>query len=232
MGIYKFLIPLIICISLTACGISDDARRPDETKRPAETVSENENDPVDVFQAIAEDKEFDGKSLIWDGEKAQIVDDELDSRDVLDGRYGEFELVTLETGIGFDLVLPKTSHNSDLFMSSEYPPVDTDDEFSIETQDRFLSLKKEGAGTFDQKAAELSSGGGLMESDSSAIKSETGHKLFTGIIKTTSGENMAGFLLLINGEDSVYTFRYAGLGNYSDIRVEAFSAIRRLLNQF
>ena len=143
----------------------------------------------------------------------------------MDGRYGEFELVTLETRIGFDLVLPKTSHNSDLFMSSEYPPVDTDDEFSIETQDRFLSLKKEGAGTFDQKAAELSSGGGLMESDSSAIKSETGHKLFTGIIKTTSGENMADSCssstekirsTLSDMQDSEIT-RYPG---------RAFSAIR------
>lgn len=72
----------------------------------------------------------------------------------------------------------------------------------------------------------------LIESSNEAINSEMEHKLFTGIINTTSGEDMIGFLLLIPGEDSVYLFRYAGIGNYSDIRVEAFNAMRRFLNQF
>lgn len=226
------LIITITCICLTGCGNTGKTGKGNGTVLPDEPGIYNNNDQVDILQVIAEDKEFDGKSVIWDGEKVQVVDDELDNRNVMDGRYGEFEFVTLKTKLGFDLVLPNTGHNSDLFLADKYPVIDTDDEYNIETPGRFLSIKRESIDSFNQKEAELLSDQELIESSNEAINSEMEHKLFTGIINTTSGEDMIGFLLLIPGEDSVYLFRYAGIGNYSDIRVEAFNTMRRFLNQF
>jgi|GEM_PF-1794410 len=233
MKIFKLLmISALICISFSGCFIPDKANKGNRNVPPDETGVTNINGHIDIHKAIAEDKEFDGKSIIWDGKTAKIVNDELDIRDVMDGRYGEFELVTLETGLGFDLFIQNTGQNSDLFMSDKYPPSDNADEYSIETPGRFLSIKKESPGTFDRKTSELSSDKDLTESDSDVIKSETEHRLFTGIIKTDSGEDMIGFLLLIPAEDAVYSFKYAGIGNYSDIRAEAIDTMTRLLNQF
>jgi hypothetical protein len=73
-----------------------------------------------VLDAISQDQEFDRKSIIWDGENMQTVYDELDSKGILDGRYGEFRLVHMETQLGFTLICPDTGNNSKLFETDKY----------------------------------------------------------------------------------------------------------------
>lgn len=117
-------------------------------------------------------------------------------------------------------------------ITDKYPPVDSADEYSIGTPGRLLSIKMKNADSYDQKAAGFSSGHDFTEMGINVIKSENENKLFTGIIKTASGEDMIRFLLLISKEEPVYLSKYAGIGNYSDIRFKAYSIIRRFSNQF
>lgn len=183
-----------------------------------------------VLKFISKDKLYDRKSVVWDGNGAQVVYDELDSRSVLDGRYGPFEAVRLETALGAALMGIKTNNNDGLFSADTIPEVDDSSEYRLEISNRYLSLKKSDGSGYTTQAEALSADTGLMELDGTAFKSETEYRLFTGIIGTESGSDMIGFRLLSKGSDgSIYCLTYAGLGNYSDIKTEADEVIRSLL---
>lgn len=58
-----------------------------------EKVHTSEITIQNVIDAILRDQEFDRKSIIWDGKSVQTVYDVPDSKDILDGRFGQFRLI-------------------------------------------------------------------------------------------------------------------------------------------
>ncbi len=75
----------------------------------------------------------------------------------------------------------------------------------------------------------MSSDSGLMELVDK-ISNNIENRLFTGTIDTALNEKMIGFKLLAkSSEKTAYCLTYAGLGNYSDIEVEAINMFRTFL---
>jgi len=187
----------------------------------------------DILQAISEDKPYDGKSIMWDGSKIHVIEDELDSKDILDGRSGPFMIERIETSLGIELRSFCTMHNSELISGLEFPDVDSSGEYRIETFDRYLSLKKYGKEEYESLLEALSRNSGLIEAENGmTIAGNNSHKTFSGLIETESGTVMIGYILLVKGSgDNAYSLAYAGIGNYSDIQVEASQIMNSFLDR-
>lgn len=177
----------------------------------------------DVLKAVSEDRLYDKKSILWDGSKMQVITDELDSGDILDGRFGPFMRVKIETALGITLYSFSTMHNKELFSGSWNPAADNSEEYSIETENRYLSLKKYRKDEYGLLLEVFSKDAGLIELENGSIMTaDNSQRIFSGLIETLSGTVMIGYLLLSTGSgDNTFSLVYAGLGNYSDIQVEA-----------
>lgn len=137
-----------------------------------------------------------------------------------------------ETSLGLTLICPDTGKNSKLFETDKYPPADGPDVYRIETPDRFMMLEKRNSNDYAAQVEMLSADLRLIRLDKKITNNETEHEIFTGLINTVSNADMIGFVLLApDGNDAMYTLTYAGIGNYSDIRIEALNIMRSFLNR-
>ncbi len=166
---------------------------------------------------------------MWDGNKVTIINDSLDSEEILDGRSGPYPHERTETKLGILLEYPITGYNRELFDTEKYPATDSENEYIAETPERYLLIQKSSPESYSQLEDELSANTDLMEVQEKVIRTQRNYKLFAGSIKTIGGKNMIGYILITPDMDqSVYCIKYAGLGNFSDIEVESFG----IMNDF
>ena len=185
-----------------------------------------------VLHAISEDKFYDKKSILWDGSTMQVITDELDSKDILDGRFGPFMTIRIETLLGINLYSFCTIHNNDLFSSSAVPDANNSEEYRIETENRFLFIKKHKKDECESLQKAFSDDVRLIELENhGASAPNIFHRKFSGLVETSSGKIMIGYVLLTAelGNNS-YSLVYAGIGNYTDIQVEANQILRSFLD--
>lgn len=193
--------------------------------KPGSLKEKKDPKEMSILEAIAQDKEYDGKSIVWDGEKACIIYDELDSRAILDGRAGPFPHVWYETKLGITLNISDTGLNSSLFDSDQYPPTDSEGEFAIETPERYLSVVKSSQDSYSKLEEELLNDAELMEINEKGL-SERDYRVFAGKIRTPQDKDMIGVIVITPDVDgSVFCIKYAGIGNYSDISTEGLGMI-------
>jgi hypothetical protein len=155
-----------------------------------------------------------------------ITYDRLDSRSILDGRAGPFPHELYETKLGITLSIANTGLNSNLFDRGQYPPTDSEEEYMIETPERYLSVEKSSPDSYSRLEEELLNDTGLMEIDKEGL-SERDYRAFAGKIKTPQDKDMIGVIVITPDVDkSVFCIKYAGIGNFSDITTEGFGMIR------
>ncbi len=220
------ILTLLTLVSITGC---NNNSIPDRKKKdPPDELPDSkiENKELSILEAISQDKKFDGKGIMWDGDRVKIVDDELDFEDIVDGRAGPFARERFETEFGVTLTIANTPYNSNLFDSEHYPAIDTDVEYLIETPERYLSVRIRDSDSYSQLEDELTKDAELMEVYENRI-SQRDYRIFAGKIKTSKGKDMIGFILITPDVDhSVFCIRYAGFGNYSDIQTEGYGFMR------
>lgn len=198
--------------------------------RILEMTSISNNAFENVIKAIQEDRKNDEKSLIWDGNQATIIQDELDSENIMDGRSGEFRIYNLQTAAGITLPCFVSKNNSELGQYQDHLLVNDECEFKVETSNRYLSLIKLDINAYNEKKNSSLNDPLLIEpTDKRAFGLEESTVL-TGIINTESNKNMIGFRLYVKGsKDDAFCLTYAGFGNYSDIKVEAANMFRMFM---
>ena len=213
------LLTLVLVAGCSNNFISDRKKNNPPPDPPKPTI---EDKNLSILEAISQDKEFDGKGIMWDGDKVKIIDDELDSKDIVDGRSGPFALERVETKLGVTLTIFNTPYNSNLFDSEHYPATDTEEEYMVETPERYLSVRISNSDSYSRLEDELTKDTELVEVYEKGI-SQRDYRIFTGKIKTPNNKDMIGFILITPDVDrSVFCIKYAGFGNYSDIQVEGY----------
>lgn len=213
---------LLTLVSMTGCSNNSipERKRNDPPSELPDTKIEGKE--LSILEAISQDKDFDGKGILWDGEKVEIIDDELDYEDILDGRAGPFYHELIETKLGATLTISNTPYNSNLFDSEHYSATDSEEEYMVETPERYLSVRKSNSDSYSQLEDEFSKDKELMEVYEESI-SQRDFRIFTGKIKTPNGKDMIGVILITPDVDrSVFCIKYAGFGNYSDIQSEGY----------
>lgn len=177
-----------------------------------------------VLELIREDAEGDGKSVMWDGEKAWLETDELDVPGLLDGRAGMRSAVFYDTAVGVQLTL---AGEDNLLASLDHIISDSAETFVAESPARFLSVcrQPEGAGTKKTDSDEEC----VRETAVNVPGMETLQELETGLYRTEGERVMIGFSAgCRNSNGELCRVVYAGIGNYSDIRLEAGILMKRL----
>ncbi|HEX2947950.1 MAG TPA: hypothetical protein VHT96_18580, partial [Clostridia bacterium] len=128
-----------------------------------EAVEARGKELTNVLQAILKERKFNGKSIEWDGIQATLVRDELDDKNILDGRSGLFEVKEIDTATGITLYSFSTPNNEDLFSEGSLPVVDNPEEYILKSSNRYLSLKKQDITNYDALAEESSTDTQLIE---------------------------------------------------------------------
>lgn len=163
-----------------------------------------------TLEMFKNDKYYDRKSLVFENGVLSEVKDELDRENVPEGRLGEFMSITVKAKPGVAIRLPVTKKSESLETAVEAE--NSDRAYRIETLDRYLSFEKISATDISTAEGELSSDGDLVRVCDST---------YFGFVKTFDGASMIGVVKVVcrqNGE--VYILKYAGLGNFTDIRME------------
>lgn len=217
------LLSFIFIAGCSIPSITGSNNKPDPLQAiPEPNIEPNE---LTILEAIAQDKEYDKKSIVWDGEKAVIIYDQLDSRDILDGRAGPFWHEHYDTKLGISLEVADTGLNSSLFDRGQYPLTDSEEEFMVETPERYLSVIKSDPDSYGLLEDEFSKDTELMEVYEKGL-SQRDYRVFAGKIKTPQGKDMIGVILITPDIDkSVFCIIYAGFGNFSDIQSEGYGMI-------
>ena len=177
-----------------------------------------------VLELIHEDAEGDGRSVMWDGEKAGRGPDELDAPGLLDGRAGMRSAVFYDAEVGVQLTL---AGEDNLLASLDTVISDSAEAFIAESPTRFLSVcrQQEGAAAEKTDADERS----MREEAVNVPGMEKLQKLETGLYLTEGERVMIGFSTCCrNSNGELCRVVYAGIGNYSDIRMEAGTLMKRL----
>lgn len=165
-----------------------------------------------TLEMFKNDKYYDRKSLVFENGILSEVKDAADRENVPEGRFGEFMSKKVKTKLGVTLRLPVTKSSKSLENAVEAE--NSDREYRIETDDRFLSIEKLSLSAPSEAEAELSADCDLVKT------AEDDYSRF-GFVRTTKGETMIGIVNLIcRSGDEVYLLKYAGTGNFTDIRME------------
>lgn len=176
-----------------------------------------------VLKAISADRLYDFRSIEWYLGDMDIVYDELDNRFLLDGRAGMYRSERFKTAMGIELTYNSTAFTSSLFNDlNRDDVVNNSEEFKSVASFRTIHIKRHDKESFETLAQTYSNDMGLLELETSEIRSGESSRLYTGII-----DREIGFILLGYGSDgSVYSLVYCGNGNYTDIKNEAYKIMR------
>ena len=174
------------------------------------------------IEMMEQDTPNDRKSLYWDGEAMTVIDDELDDNTLLDGRGGEYMVSRIVTPFGRIY-----SIDSENLLSEEVILQNDEDGFLSETEHRYVFVCRLPQAFADLKAQ--------FESDAAekkilpitlSLKKEG--LCAKSMVTTPGGRTMAGLIVITENEDGTATvYQYAGLGNFSDIEVEAKEFARK-----
>lgn len=175
-----------------------------------------------VLDLIRKDVEGDGKSIMWDGEKAWLEPDELDVPGLMDGRAGIRSATFYDADVGVQLTL---AGEDNLLGSLENIISDSSEAFIAESPTRFLSVCRQQEGIQETGGDEA----GMRETAVNVPGMEKLQEVETGLFLTEKERVMIGFSAACrNSNGELCRVVYTGIGNYSDIRLEAGILMKRL----
>ena len=170
---------------------------------------------------LAEDKLYDGKSLLFENGELLEVDDPRDKKNIPEGRLGEFAIEWIRTAMGVVLKVPVTKMTAS--MVNEAARVDAESIFYAEAENRWMALEKLDPESLEDRARYLAE-----NADLASVSCEACRK-WVGILTSPENRKMAGMIALVGGtgEDG-YVLTYAGTGNFTDIKMEQGLILRSL----
>ena len=165
-----------------------------------------------TLEMFKNDKYYDRRSLVFENGTLTEEKDDLDRENVPEGRLGEFMARMVRAKLGVSFRLPVTKKSESLETAEEIE--NTEKLYCIETDDRFFSFEKLSCSEFSALENSLSESGEL-------VKVADGDFSYLGFVNTYKGVRMVGVVKFIDGStDDGYVLKYAGLGNFTDIKME------------
>ena len=227
MSMKKILILILLAGCLTVAGCRSG--QTEDEKGVEMTINENKTDdsknPVEnLYSLLMEDEAGDKRSVNWDGESATMIDDELDSFDIVDGRSVSEGSKTYTVDMLIECVYPADFEQVDV---DENEPdkchfISKDDEIYVQQI------------SYADEISRFKDDDNYIEIDSLGIREDMlkyfkDYKTFVGI-KEINGVKKAGYVLLFESAlaDRSYKIEVYGLGNMSIITQEALF----VMNQF
>ena len=214
---YVFLL-IITAFVLTGCG-SDQKKNEEGDVKITTNKEEDENmsDTDKLYALLMEDEEWDQKGVEWDGKVARMVKDKLDA-DVEDGRYVSEgyntytadQLIECSYPIGYEQIdLDEEQPDHCHFINGDCEIIIQQISYTDEV-DQFE--KNENYYIYDRVK--------LRDDITEYFKD---FKTYVGI-KELKGVKKAGYVLLFKSNlvDRSYKIEVYGLGNMSDIAIDAF----------
>ncbi len=172
-----------------------------------------------IRKMLVEDKLYDKKSLVFEGGTLREISDPLDSDKLPEGRLGEFPLERFRTAMGITLYVPITKASGSV--RNAVPITNSEELFEVCTADRYLSLEKNNA---NDGSAILRNN----EADLAITENNDGEERLVGFIETPEGDKMLGIAAKTEIGNVDFVFVYAGIGNFTDIKMEMENVIRFL----
>lgn len=191
-------------------------------KAEEENILDHQQVMINAAEMIAKDKANDEKSLVWDGSAMREVEDPLDNDQIMDGRAGPYAYTRLLTKM-----LMVYSVDSVSLLNAESIMRDDEDTFIAENETRYLRIRAvaEDYQKLVSSSKSLTDKGLYQPVKINCRCDVTG---YAGLIQTEKGQLMVGITAcLLQKNGMVYECQYAGIGNYSDIVVEAKMMIHR-----
>lgn len=165
------------------------------------------------IEMLRNDKLYDKKSLIYYEGIIEEVIDEFDSDQIMEGRLGEFPVERIKTIMGVPLMIPLTKDSRVLLETEDI--LDTENMYQIRTETRFLCLVRCSLTEIEKKSREY------IESEKYiSVYQEGESEKFIGFCNLEEYGEMLGLVSIIRGKKDSYIFKYAGIGNFTDIRME------------
>lgn len=175
-----------------------------------------------MMELLLNDKLFDRRSLVFDNGELTEIDDPFDASDLPEGRLGEFAVSRRSLALGLRLFIPLTKMGRTLEDSENI--TDADVLFQVSSGQRLLRVEKLSHADADEKLAGFGSCG-----DFAALRDEDGTPMWFGCFDSPEGVPMLGVTRAAGvGEEFTYLLTYAGIGNFTDIRMEADNVYSRL----
>lgn len=186
------------------------------------------NNKKEILDELSKDKEYDQESIFWDGKQAFIIKDLLDSKNIRDGRSGPFPSVRLKSNVVKTIFCVQTDLNKELLETNESLLEDSENLLILESYNRYLKLEKFKDITFEEEIKKIISK--YIELKDIVTNNSTYYKVFAGIFHTNNSMEMMGIKVIYEHSNMLYSLSYAGIGNFSDIKVEAYMIAGKLLS--
>ncbi|MBE5961914.1 MAG: hypothetical protein E7256_11150 [Lachnospiraceae bacterium] len=177
------------------------------------------------------DRLYDKKSLIWENGRINEVQDDRDLKDIPEGRFGEFKVERVNTEMGVKLLLPLTEENKKFKNPNE--TINTGSHFKIHTENRILELETLTESEYKMMVQACESSKFLYKSSN---EENNGLQKYEGMIgEETDGDThndkwMLGNVVFFEGQNNeIYAFTYAGIGNYTDIKMESSFILNKII---
>lgn len=211
------ILMLIFVLLISACQSEEGGNNKKMEKKENINVTEQEEtmssaEYLNVL--INEEKDGDGKSVYWDGEKAVVKDDPYDVKDIDDGRFTIEGKQTVSIPQVFQFEYPDSLQNAVVEKNSEefYHITAQDFDICIELidyDDRKKILN-------ENRSYEIVEGEILSKSQTKYFKR---YELYRGVVDTNE-KDYAGFVLILESElaDRSYQISCSGIGYIRDIQ--------------
>lgn len=201
----RILISLVVLMSLLIVSCS---------KNESGNSSGSEGE---FFKLVDSDKENDKKSVYWDGSKASIVEDKMDDKSIIDGRFGLRMMPDEIKNEAWTIRIDTYKSEYDIVSSNV-------NNFVVETSDNedlklYCSIEKLDK-SYDEACTEL-------DSDNDWRKTSLKYKImgssygvddFTLYLGVDRGEGKAGHTCIIKGiNGDAYKIKFIGIGKLNDI---------------
>ena len=178
------------------------------------------------WSLLGNDRLHDGKSLVWENNTLAEIKDEADTDNRTEGRMGEFRFERIKTHMGTVIFFPVVKLNQALL--EEQNRTEGESFFDMRNETRILRLERFNAVAADSVQADLDASCYLrklfLEADSENCD------VYEGLMEEADGKRYLGTKVLICGkEGEFYVFTYAGMGNYTDIKMERDVILKRLI---
>ena len=176
-------------------------------------------------EMLREEKFYDEKSIVFESGKLDEVKDAKDKSSLPEGRLGEIPIERIKTEIGVELFVPMSRFNKELAQAKA--EMNTETCFRLETENRVLVLEKKTAEAFEMDAASYDQSENMLRWNQNLPGNDVTE--WAGIVQTLHKGPMLGTVSGISKADGdVYVLTYAGIGNFTDIRMEKTGLLKLL----
>lgn len=164
---------------------------------------------------LLSDKLYDKTSLVFENGSLLRISDPKDSNDLPEGRLGEFPIDRFKTSFGLTFFVPLTRRSRTL--KDAVPSVNNREAYRVSSENRYLSVEKRESADGPKAVDALNANGNLVK----CAVDLPNTLQWLGFVDTQKNGIMLGLVRSIKAADGSYYFvTYAGIGNFTDIRME------------